>query len=129
VVEFNRERLQAAGGCELVRLVRRWGDRGGLATVASFGWQWRTCGARRSWGFARGSEAGCGVNCRALGERFIGALGHGWAHVRGGADSMRGAHREWPVHDRALEHGIEHVAILSEVVFNRPLTPNLSEFG
>jgi hypothetical protein len=26
-------------------------------------------------------------------------------------------------------HGVEHVAILSEVIFNRLLAPNLREFG
>jgi hypothetical protein len=105
--------------------------------VVGVGWPWRRvsggnggrCGARQSWGFARGSEAGCGVNYHTLGEGFIGVLGHSWAHARGGADSVRGARREWPVRGQALEHGIEHVAILSVVVFNRPLAPNLSEFG
>jgi hypothetical protein len=68
------------------------------------------------------------VNCRTPGEGFNGALGHGWAHVHGGADSVRGARREFPVRGRALKHGIEHVLILSVVVFNRPLAPNLNKF-
>jgi hypothetical protein len=68
------------------------------------------------------------VNCRAPREVFIGAPRHGWAHARGGADRMRGARREPPMHGQALEHGIEHVEILSVVVFKHPLAPNLSEF-
>jgi hypothetical protein len=67
------------------------------------------------------------VNCRAPGEGFIGALGHGWVHARVGADNVWGAQR-CPVRGRALEHGIEHVAIFGVVIFNRPLAPNLSKF-
>jgi hypothetical protein len=68
------------------------------------------------------------VNCRAPGEGFIGALGHSRTHARGGVDSVWGTCREYPVRGRALEHGIKHVAILSVVIFNRPLAPNLSKF-
>jgi hypothetical protein len=42
--------------------------------------------------------------------------------------SCGGVRRECPVRGRALEHGIEHVAILSVVIFNCPLAPNLSKF-
>jgi hypothetical protein len=53
------------------------GGRVGLPTAASFGRHWRAVWSSSELGLAQGSEAGCGVNCRMLGEGFIGALGHG----------------------------------------------------
>jgi hypothetical protein len=58
------------------------------------------------------------VNCCAPGG-LIGALRHGWAQAQGKEPTMRGARRERPVRDRALEHAIEHVATHSVVAFKR----------
>jgi hypothetical protein len=72
------------------------------------------CGARRSTGITRGSEAGCGVGCYALGEGFIGVSGRGRAV---GLTGARGAREGAPVRAQPLRHDVEHVAGFSVVVF------------
>jgi hypothetical protein len=45
-------------GKPLVRLVRRWGGRGGLATAASFGRQWRAVGVKTGRDYPAGTGYG-----------------------------------------------------------------------
>jgi hypothetical protein len=84
------------------------------------------CRARQSWGLARGSQAGYGVGCYALGEGFIGVSGHRRAV---GLTGARGVHGGAPVRAQPPRHDIEHVAEFSVVAFKRSLAPNLHEFG
>jgi hypothetical protein len=46
--------MQEGAGKPLVRSIRRWGDRGGLATTASFGRQWRAVRSSPELGFCSG---------------------------------------------------------------------------
>jgi hypothetical protein len=55
------------------------------------------------------------------------ARARAWACSR--SDERSGRVLGQPVRAQPFRHDIEHVAQCSVVIFNRPLAPNLSEFG
>jgi hypothetical protein len=120
-----RESLRDSGeACQAVGAGEGWLGRVGRGGWYSGGLSGR-CRACRSWGLARGSEAGCGVDCYAHGNGFIGISGRRRAV---GLTSARGVRGGAPVRAQPPRHGVQHVAEFSVVAFKRPLAPNLREF-